>query len=718
VIEVGTPLQLSVERVEQYVQHVAQLNELYRAGRIKVHVPRGLHESEAPLDDLVAKLLPASHQALQDAAQGLFFSLPVAFDPSESVGPYLAAADRDAAGQPYRFLDMGAEIATHAFGENDPDVVRAVLTSLPFITDRYAHSEYQTTLSLKLKTALSRIAPRGTPRHFIVNTGAEAVENAIKSVLMNRVMTTGEKDGGVVVSFEGAFHGRTLGSLAVTHRKKARLGFPTFDWPHIPFPFDEKRSPKATLQREERTMRQLWDLLVKSKDNYKKEMDAIDEFLAGPAQDAAAVRAWALERRGEIAADVFKRAQRIAAVLVEPVQGEGGVRTATARFMRRLRLLTLIYDVPLVFDEVQTGWGATGKLWAHEHFDLPAPPDVVTWAKKAQNGVLFVSEELATFFQEEKKFNTTWEGDSTGMVRLLAKIDSLDLEQVRRTGARACAGLEALAKQHREIIGNVRGAGVMLAFDVIRPDWAEPLRDRAFRRGLLLLGAGTRTIRFYPRYDSEPSAIDEALEILRASIEDLVGGRGTADVPQALRIRVGTLTMPLDTLDLLDLTPANFDALKGEILAIESDRFDLESPLLKYPAETLEATVKNAKAVGVAVRDKVSGRLVGYALGSAIEDHDEEGISSDPRNGENDTFYLQALAVTPSAQNASELENFLLDAIREKAVAAGFAYLSTLIETRTKDSGPLWLQEATVLERFENYLGSGTNFLYLQTALS
>src|SRR6185295_8556107 len=271
----------------------------------------------------------------------------------------------------------------------------------------------------------------------------------------------GEKDGGVVVSFEGAFHGRTLGSLAVTHRKKARLGFPTFDWPHIPFPFEEKRSPKATLQREERTMRQLWDLLVKSKDNYKKEMDAIDEFLAGPPLDAAAVRAWALARRGEIAADVFKRAQRVAAVLVEPVQGEGGVRTATARFMRRLRLLTLIYDVPLVFDEVQTGWGATGKLWAHEHFDLPAPPDVVTWAKKAQNGVLFVSEELATFFQEEKKFNTTWEGDATGMVRLLATIDRVHLADVERTGGLVRAGLERLAGEFPELLKNVHGVGVM-----------------------------------------------------------------------------------------------------------------------------------------------------------------------------------------------------------------------------------------------------------------
>ena len=91
-------------------------------------------------------------------------------------------------------------------------MVRAVLDSLPFVVERYAHSEYQTVLSLRLKAELNRIAPVGTPRHFVVNTGAEAVENAIKAALMNRVMTSPDRDGGFIVSFEGAFHGRTLGS--------------------------------------------------------------------------------------------------------------------------------------------------------------------------------------------------------------------------------------------------------------------------------------------------------------------------------------------------------------------------------------------------------------------------------------------------------------------------------------------------------------------------
>jgi 4-aminobutyrate aminotransferase-like enzyme len=724
----------AVADVTAYLERVTRLNTRYRAGDIQARLPEGLRDSTRPLEELIEQQLPASHAALQAASRSLFFSLPVAFDPAESVGPYLAVIDRDPAGEPYRFLDMGALIATNAFGENDPDVVRAILDSLPFAVSRYAHSEYQTALSLRVKAELNRIAPAGTPRHFVVNTGAEAVENAIKAVLLNRVMTSEDGDGGFIVSFEGAFHGRTLGSLAVTHRKKARLGFPTFDWPHVPFPVEDPASPKETLRREERSLKQLWDLLVsgrlpradKSKDTYRREMDAIDEFFADPRQSLAA---FVEAQRARLTPDIVRRARRVAAVLVEPIQGEGGVRLASARFMRKLRLLTRIYDVPLVFDEVQTGWGMTGRLWAHELFDLPCPPDVVTWAKKAQNGVLFVSEELATFFQEEKKFNTTWEGDSVGMVRLLAVLGKLDLDQVRRTGERARTGLDALTRDYGEIVKNVRGAGVMLGLDVMRADWSEGLRDRAFRRGLILLQAGERGLRLYPRYDTEPRAIDEALSILRLAIEDLVGGRLPPETAATLEVRVGTLAIPLDTIEIVDLAAGNFDTLKPHILAIEQERYGNAAdyppdvlraglrPLLQFPLETLEATIANPRAIGIAARDRVSGRFVAYALGSALENHDEEGVVSDPRLGENNTFYLQAMATLPAVQNAAEVENHLLDALRQRAIAAGFTFLSTLIEERVLKTGPAWLRQAAVLERLDNYLRSGCRFAYLQVPL-
>ena len=723
-------------RLTQFLERVERLEARYRAGKIRVHVPEALLDSGRAVEDLVEQHMPLSHAAMQAASRSLFFSLPVAFDPGESIGPYLGVVDRDASGKAYRFLDMGSLIATHAYGENDPVVVQAILESMPFVVSRFAHSEYQTVLSLRLKEALNRIAPAGTPRHFVVNTGAEAVENAIKSVLLSRVKTSEDGDGGFVVSFEGAFHGRTLGSLAVTHRKKARLGFPMFDWPHIPFPVEEPGAPKETLRREERSLKQLWDLLVsgrlphaeKSKDTYRREMDAIDEFLTHLEPDPAAVKAFVQAQRETLSPDVVRRSRRVAAVLVEPIQGEGGVRASSARFMRKLRLLTRIYDVPLVFDEVQTGYGMTGRLWAHELFDLPCPPDIVTWAKKAQNGVLFVSEELATFFQEERKFNTTWEGDSVGMIRLLARLDKLDLDQIRRVGERARSGLEALAHDYREILKHVRGPGVMLGFDVIRADWREVVRDRAFRRGLVLLPAGERGVRFYPRYDTEPSAIDEALALLRATVEDLASGRVAPEAAPALKVRVGTLAIPVETIETVDLTPATFDALKLQIQAVELERYGSaaeptdgvqagRTPLLQLPLGTLETTVASLGAIGVALRDRVSGRVVAYALGSALENHDEEGVASDPHFGENNTFYLQAMATLPTVQNAGEIEVHLLSAIRERAVAAGFQFLSTLIEERLKDTGPDWLRTAPVLQHLDNYLQSGVPFAYFQVNL-
>src|SRR5689334_16616454 len=219
----AAPVQVSAldppaSHVQTFLDHAARMDARYRAGEIHAHVPEALKDRERPLDALVEQWLPTSHAALAAASRSLFFALPVAFDPTESVGPYLAIVDRDAAGAPYRFLDMGALIATQAFGENDPTLVQAIVDGLPFVATRHAHSEYQTTLSLKLKAALNRIAPAGTPRHFVVNTGAEAVENAIKSVLLNRVKTAGPdvSTGAFIVSFDGAFHGRTLGSLAVT----------------------------------------------------------------------------------------------------------------------------------------------------------------------------------------------------------------------------------------------------------------------------------------------------------------------------------------------------------------------------------------------------------------------------------------------------------------------------------------------------------------------
>ena len=115
----------AIEHVRAYLARAAQLEARYRKGEIHVHVPAGLAATDQPLDEVIGKVFPASKAALDAASRALFYSLPVAFDPGEAIGPYLATADRDEKGEPYRFLDMGALIATHAFGENGAWTERA-----------------------------------------------------------------------------------------------------------------------------------------------------------------------------------------------------------------------------------------------------------------------------------------------------------------------------------------------------------------------------------------------------------------------------------------------------------------------------------------------------------------------------------------------------------------------------------------------------------------
>ena len=141
-------------------------------------------------------------------------------------------------------------------------------------------------------------------------------------------------------------------------------------------------------------------------------------------------------------------------------------------------------------------------------------------------------------------------------------------------------------------------------------------------------------------------------------------------------------------------------------------------PLLQFTAEMLESTLGNPRAIGVALRDRVSQRIVAYALGSALENHDEEGVGADPRQGENNTYYLQALATLPSVQNHVEIENHLLEIVRSRARAAGFEFLSALIEERIHQTGPAWFREAGILQTFDNYLRSGVRFVYVQVDLA
>ena len=231
---------MTVVHAAGFVERAADLDRRYRAGGLHVQVPGALADAERRSTSSSSisfrRRTPRSRRRRAACSSRCRWpSIP----PSRSVR-ISRSSIATPAGEPYRFLDMGALIATQRLRrERSGGGPRPCSSRCRSSSRATPTPNIRPTLSLRLKAELNRIAPAGTPRHFVVNTGAEAVENAIKAVLLNRVMTSADGDGGFIVSFEGAFHGRTLGSLAVTHRKKARLGFPTFDWPHIPFPVED-----------------------------------------------------------------------------------------------------------------------------------------------------------------------------------------------------------------------------------------------------------------------------------------------------------------------------------------------------------------------------------------------------------------------------------------------------------------------------------------------
>jgi hypothetical protein len=138
--------------------------------------------------------------------------------------------------------------------------------------------------------------------------------------------------------------------------------------------------------------------------------------------------------------------------------------------------------------------------------------------------------------------------------------------------------------------------------------------------------------------------------------------------------------------------------------------------LLQFPVEAIEATVANPRSVGVAIR--FSGRIVAYAVGSPLENYGEEGVHDDPYFGEHQAYYLHAMAVHPSVQNAGEIEQYMLELVRTRTLAQGYQRFATLVEERVHQGGPAWLRSAEVLRIVDNYLRSGQRFLYLQTALA
>jgi 4-aminobutyrate aminotransferase len=387
-----------------------------------------------------------------------------------------------------RFLDFAAGIAVCATGHAHPRVVSAVQKAAGDFL--HISSDYWHEGMVGLGERLARFAPMGEPvLSFLCQSGTEAVEGAIK---LARYVTGRPR----FIGFLGGFHGRTMGSLSFTSSKYTQQkGFaPTMPGvTHVPYP-----NPYRPL-------------------------------FVGDDQGRAVL---------DYIGMLFERnlpPSEVAAILVEPIQGEGGYLVPPDGFLAGLRALCDEHGILLIFDEVQSGVGRTGKMFACEHWGVA--PDIMTVAKGLGSGLPIGAVVARKHLMEQWKrgaHGNTYGGNPIACAAANATLDLVAESYVHNAagaGAHFMNRLREMAVVY-PCIGEVRGKGLMIGMELVEPgqdrtparELCEALVTRAFHNGLLLLTCGTSTVRFMPPLCVSESEIDEAIRILSGSLDECLAG--------------------------------------------------------------------------------------------------------------------------------------------------------------------------------------------------
>jgi len=394
------------------------------------------------------------------------------------------------------FLDLFSCFATVPIGFNHPKMKEpSFLTKLQRAAlTNPSNSDLYTTEMAEFVDTFARLAkPSYLPHLFLVAGGSVAVENALKAAFdwkVRRNFRKGYKEekGTQVLHFREAFHGRTGYTLSLTNTTDPRKYqyFPKFDWPRV-------SSPKLRFP-----------------------IDAAE--LARVAQAEA-------ETIAEIRRAFEERKDDIACILLEPIQAEGGDNHFRPEFLRALRSLADEHEALLVWDEVQTGMGLTGKTWFHQHDDVR--PDLLAFGKKAQIcGIMAgprLDEEPENVFRTSSRINSTWGGNLVDMVRCQRYLEIMDeerlIENTAKVGSHLLGALEAMARELPDRLSNARGRGLMCAVDLRDGAARDAMVKTMFDRGVMLLSCGEKSLRFRPPLDVTASEIDEGLDHLRKALK-------------------------------------------------------------------------------------------------------------------------------------------------------------------------------------------------------
>mgnify|MGYP001249483932 FL=1 len=408
-----------------------------------------------------------------------------------------------------KYLDLFSMYASMSVGYNHPYVLdnakRLELASI----NKPANSDiYSAQMAEFVDTMGKLVQPSYLPYAFYIEGGALAVENALKIAFdwKSKKNLQLDKSPGknLVVHLKDCFHGRTGYTMSLTDSpdKRKVQYFPKFNWPRI-------TNPYITFPENEKNIADVEKL-------EKKSIDELKDILNKSGND-------------------------VACLILEPIQGEGGDNHFRYEYFKELKTLSLENNFLLIFDEVQTGIGITGKMWAHQHFCEPScqfnckthcvsiEPDIISFGKKTQVCGVFASDRLNEVenhvFKESSRINSTFGGNLVDMVRFTIYLEIIQKENLLNNaminGQYLLSKLKDLENNFKDKVSNSRGRGLFCAFDLNTSFSRDKLILNMEKEGALILGCGRKSVRFRPHLNISKEEIDIAFEMLINSLKKI-----------------------------------------------------------------------------------------------------------------------------------------------------------------------------------------------------
>ena len=407
------------------------------------------------------------------------------------------------------YLDLFSMYASMSIGYNHPYVLDNIDRLTKAAVNKPANSDIYSPAMAEFVDTIGRVAqPSYLPYAFFIEGGGLAVENALKVAFdwkAKKNMREGKKSpSNLVIHLKDCFHGRTGYTMSLTDSPDPRKvqHFPKFAWPRvinpsIKFPINEESIEDLVLL-EQKSISQIKEVLIENPDD-------------------------------------------VACMILEPIQGEGGDNHFRPEYFKMVKELSLENDFLLIYDEVQTGVGITGKMWAHQHFCevdcslecisrcKSMEPDVISFGKKTQCCGIFAGDRINEIdnhvFKESSRINSTFGGNLIDMVRFTIYLELMEKENLVKkaaeNGAYLLSKLLELQKNSQGLVSNSRGRGLFCAYDLPTPLHRDQLIQNMEKEGALILGCGHRSIRFRPHLNISKDEIDMAILMIKNSLAHL-----------------------------------------------------------------------------------------------------------------------------------------------------------------------------------------------------